>query len=57
LAYALHFFFTGAKLAGAIALCEIPTKLLIYYLHERIHVWLDTKRERGIYGKPSTEQA
>jgi sulfate adenylyltransferase subunit 1 len=57
LAYVLHFFFTGAKLAAAIALCEIPTKLVIYYGHERIHVWLDTRREKRIYGKTSTEQA
>jgi len=38
LAFVLSLFFDDVALAGAIALAEIPTKLIIYYLHER--VWI-----------------
>jgi len=37
-------FLDDVLLAGAIALLEIPTKLCIYYLHERAWVrWLSRK--------------
>jgi uncharacterized membrane protein len=34
--FVLSFIFTGsAKLAGSIAIAEMATKMLLYYLHER----------------------
>lgn len=44
LVWMLTFFLDNLVLAGAIALLEIPTKLCIYYFHERAWVrWLQRK--------------
>ena len=45
LVWLLTRFLDNIVLAGAIALLEIPTKLCIYYLHERWWVrWLQSRK-------------
>lgn len=44
LALTLSMFFDGVALAGAIALAEIPTKLVIYFVHERAWAFFTARR-------------